>query len=152
MKIKIILSLFLISLFIQSVYADVINASNVTIGSRIYYTETYAVPFELFLLILVLGFVFLTLSIVSERAIIPFATVAFMLFLASAYSAPMVGFINYETATVNGTYNVIPYVSFVGQPWMMYLLYGFALIAFLNIWRGVLYSLKMIRERSMEDI
>lgn len=152
MKIKNIILPFLILLFIflQPVCADVINASNITIGSRIYYTETYAVPFELFLIVLALGFVFLIFGIVSDRAIIPFSTIAFMLFLVSAYSAPMVGFVNYETATVNGTYNIIPYVSFVGQPWMMYLLYGFALIAFLNIWRGVLYSLKTIRGSELE--
>lgn len=150
---RILLSIVsLVLVFSNVVVADTVNVSNITILERVYYTESYAVPLELFLSFILLGFLFLIVGLISDEAIIPFSIISFMCFLVSAYSSPMVGFFNYETVTINETFSIIPYVNFIGQPWMMFLLYGFALIAFLNIWRGVLYSLQRIRLRKMENM
>lgn len=128
------------------------SLTNTSVQNRLYTLEDFAIPFELWVLIIILGFVFFSVSVLSDRAIIPLAMLAFMCFLASAYAAPTVGFFSYDTVVSGTTLNVVPYVQFVNQPWVMWLLYGFALIAMLNVWRGVLYQLQQIRERKLQDI
>lgn len=129
-----------------------VSGVNVTMSERVYYMEEYAVPIDLWFLLIILGFAFLVIGVISDTAAIPFSLMAFMCFLASAYAAPMTGIFTHDIVSTSSLVTVIPSVTFVAPPWSMFLLFGFAVIALINIWRGVLYNLQQIKYRTMEDM
>lgn len=140
-------------LFLLIIIVSPVAALNTSVNPRIYFTEDVAVPFELWLCLIAIALVFFFISILSPTAISIMAGMAFACFGASAYAAPMVGYFNYElvstTCTTTGitTQNVLPVVSLVNQPWVTYLLWGFAMLAFLNIFRGMILGAKAAAEQ-----
>jgi hypothetical protein len=73
-------------------------------------------------------------------------------FAASAFASPMVGFFNNEVVEVNAsTYYIYPVVHQVTQPWVMWLLWGFATIAFFELVLGIIEIIKELNEVNAEN-
>lgn len=133
--------------------APVAAELNTSVNPRIYFTEDVAVPFELWMILIGLGMVFLFLSWAGTKAIPLWAGMGMACFGAAAYAAPMVGYFNYEIIEVScettgtSTANVLPVVSLVTQPWVAWFLYGFAILCLAGIFRGFIFGMKAAAEQ-----
>lgn len=119
-----------------------------------YFGEETTIPFEIFVLAFGAGMCFLVLSVISGFSYNAGLTMIFgliaTLFLAvSAYASPVTGFYSYITNTsANASPQATPVVWLIFQPWMMWLLWGMSLIAFLLFVFGILL---LFREHAHED-
>ena len=125
---------------------------NISTEPRVYFTEEEAIPIELWFILIALGVVFIGAGwlVVDNRSVLSVISMAF--FFASAWATPYVGFFSHVTIPVANcttptncsSYTIVPTVSLATQPWMMYLLYGLALVSLLLIFDGVI--------RMMQDV
>ena len=140
-----------------------VKGVNVTIPSRVSYEEETAIPFWTWAFMLIGGGLFLigAINIPASNTKLFTAMLAFGLLLPAAIASPVVGFFSQETIpvkniTINTThidYYIQPIVHQATQPWVAWLLYGLALVAFLQIWHAVLLMQKdVVKEREDKDL
>jgi hypothetical protein len=141
--IAIVVAILLIATTITSV-----SAVNIT-GERTYFAEETAIPFEVFVLLLGVGMVFMILAAItaftgaSGGITMVFGLISFGFLTGTAFASPTTGFYSYITnTTTNATSTVTPVVWLIMQPWMMWLLWGMASISFLLFVMGILNLFK----------
>lgn len=128
-------------------------SANVT-DERTYFSEETAIPFETFVLLSGVGLLFLVIATFTGFSYwggptMIFGLISMGFLTVSAYAAPVTGFYSYVTnSTTNATAQATPVVWLVMQPWMSWLLWGMAVVAFLLFSFGVLI---LFRERAHEE-
>ena len=167
----IILAILFLALLITPVLADVGYGDagdiafphNVTRYENIYIRTSYAVPFEIWVLIFSAGLIFIGLSIYfatlckcpSPDAVIISAVISFILFIVASFIVPLMakidsfaylGMKNFSYVpdgmqnpinAVNATNVVITVVNRVGQDWLMWLCWIMAGVSVLVIAYGI---------------
>lgn len=127
-------------------------ASADTVDNRTYHSEDTAVPLSVFSLLLVVGVSFFTIAAVSAFmysnavATMLFGIISTLFITVSAYTAPVVGKFDYIVNETSGT--ATPVVWLTLQPWMMWLLWGVAVISFIVFVYGILL---LFTERAHND-
>lgn len=130
-----------------------VASANVT-AERTYFAEDTAIPFEFFIVLLGVGLVFLVMSTITgfnwnAGMTMIFGLIASLFLTASAYAAPVTGFYSYvSNTTSDATSQATPTIWLVAQPWMSWLCWGLALIAFLMFVFGILL---LFREKAEEE-
>lgn len=136
---------FVILLLVGVASADVID-------NRTYHSEETAVPIEVFSTVLIVGISFFTIASVSAflynnaAATMLFGIISTLFLTLSAYTAPVVGKFDYIVNETSGTATPVVWLTF--QPWMMWLLWGVAVISFIVFVYGVLL---LFTERAHKD-
>ncbi len=142
---KVVLVLAVVLLFyilVQPCVADV--------QPSVYIREDYAVPVEIWGLLICIGIVLLILGVIANAmGKVIFGILGMGFFAVSAYAAPMVGYVT--TVIINNTsddsgYDIIPTTQFVAQWWVMWFLWGIAIICFFVMVWGILIYLKELQE------
>lgn len=145
----------LLLLFLLILIPSVCSA-NVT-DERIYFAEDTAIPFEVFVLMLGIGLVFLILAAMAGFAYeggltMVFGIVSTAFISVAAFAAPVTGFYSYVTnSTANASSQATPVVWLVMQPWMMWLVWGMATISFILFVFGILILFRDRKERNEMD-
>lgn len=130
-----------------------VASANVT-DERTYHVEETAIPFEVFGLLLGLGMLFLVIATITGFSYnagmtMIFGLVSSLFLTASAMAAPVTGFYSYiGNTTTNATASVTPTIWLIMNPWMGWLCWGLASIAFLLFVFGILI---LFRERAHEE-
>ncbi len=141
------ISFLLLLLLVTAVSANVTD-------ERAYFSEETAIPFEMFIVLAGVGLLFLVFATFTGFSYWAGPTMVFGLissgFLTvSAYAAPVTGFYSYATnASANATATVTPVIWLIMQPFMSWLLWGMATVAFLLFVFGVLI---LFREKAVAD-
>lgn len=136
---------FIILLLVGISSADIVD-------NRTYHSEDTALPIEVFFVILVVGISFFTIASLSAflynnaLATMLFGIVSTLFLTLSAYTAPVVGKFDYIVNETSGT--ATPIVWLIFQPWMMWLLWGVAVISFIVFVYGILL---LFTERAHND-
>jgi PKD repeat protein len=125
------------------------NTTTSTYNGTYTYEDTF-IPFWLWATMIFAGVVFIIIGFFGNKII--FGLLSMICFAASAFASPMVGFFNNEVVEVNAsTYYIYPVVHQVTQPWVMWLLWGFATIAFFELVLGIIEIIKELNEVNAEN-
>jgi hypothetical protein len=153
---KIFYGFILVLLLVSQVAADYPVGTNQTIAnasvdsfSLIPFTATdLAYPQDLFYTLLVAALVCSAVAVyflassngIPVKALIFVSTAGFVLFMVCAFMSPLSAKF---TIVVTST-QIINVATYVFSPWVMYLMYGLAMIMFVLMWYGVLLWYKML--------
>ncbi len=141
-------NLLLVILFIVLMITPVI-AANVSVQPRVYFSEDTAVPIEVWMMLILIAISLLILAIVTYYKTL-LGLLAFGFFAAAAFTAPVVGYFNSvvlnNTSASDGSYEFVPTIHLATQPWVMWFLWGMALISFLIMVWGILVYFKEVQD------
>lgn len=153
---RILYGFILTLILVAQVAADYPVGTNQTIAnasvdsfSLIPFTATdLAYPQDLFYTLMVAALVCSAVAVyflssnngVPVKALIFVSTAGFVLYMVCAFMAPL----SAKLSIVVTRTQIINVATYVFSPWVMYLMYGLAMIMFILVWYGVLLWYKML--------
>lgn len=111
-----------------------------------YISGSGSIGFEIWIPIVLAGFIFFILSMLSTDNIVTLSVAAMVFLLAAVFASPFASVTDIALFGSGNTIFVVVSDILAVQPWFAWLLYGLAAIAFVNMWRGVLYKFRDVED------